>query len=112
MVTLVLVSILGAVILGALGWLLAIGDDSLPEEEPAGPDLGPVDGPLRAADLPALRFRLAFRGYRMSDVDAALSRITEAMNDLEARPRPRTRAATKVTGNALTEAADAPPDGL
>lgn len=88
MVTVVLVSLLGAVILGALGWLLALGDDGLPEESPTGPDIGPVDRPLRAADVPSLRFGLAFRGYRMSDVDAALARLADSMTVMESRLEP------------------------
>jgi len=32
-------------------------------------------GPLQAEDLAAARFALAFRGYRMADVDAVLARL-------------------------------------
>jgi DivIVA domain-containing protein len=35
----------------------------------------PADGPLRPADLRAVRFSTAFRGYRMSEVDALLDRL-------------------------------------
>ena len=34
-----------------------------------------VDGPLTAQDLRRVRFSTAFRGYRMSEVDALLDRI-------------------------------------
>ena len=37
--------------------------------------LVPVDRPLEAADLRRVRFSLAFRGYRMSEVDALLDRL-------------------------------------
>jgi DivIVA domain-containing protein len=37
----------------------------------------PVEGPLRADDLRRVRFSLAFRGYRMSEVDALLDRLAE-----------------------------------
>jgi DivIVA domain-containing protein len=35
----------------------------------------PGDGPLRAEDLRRVRFSLALRGYRMSEVDALLDRL-------------------------------------
>ena len=35
----------------------------------------PVDGPLTAHDLRQVRFSTAFRGYRMSEVDALLDRL-------------------------------------
>jgi DivIVA domain-containing protein len=37
--------------------------------------LVPADGPLAADDLRRVRFSLAFRGYRMSEVDALLDRL-------------------------------------
>ena len=35
----------------------------------------PAEGPLGADDLRRVRFSLAFRGYRMSEVDALLDRL-------------------------------------
>ena len=43
----------------------------------------PEAGPLRAEDLRRVRFSLAFRGYRMSEVDALLDRLAK---ELEAAP--------------------------
>lgn len=40
---------------------------------------GVPEGPLRAQDLADLRFDLALRGYRMSQVDATLHRMTEEL---------------------------------
>jgi DivIVA domain-containing protein len=37
--------------------------------------LVPADGELTAEDLRRVRFSLAFRGYRMSEVDALLDRL-------------------------------------
>lgn len=34
-----------------------------------------ADGPLTAADIRGVRFSTAFRGYRMSEVDALLDRL-------------------------------------
>ena len=37
--------------------------------------LVPADGAITASDLRRVRFSLAFRGYRMSEVDALLDRL-------------------------------------
>ncbi len=37
--------------------------------------LVPADGDITASDLRRVRFSLAFRGYRMSEVDALLDRL-------------------------------------
>jgi DivIVA domain-containing protein len=39
--------------------------------------LVPADGPVTAEDLRRIRFPLAFRGYRMAEVDALLERLAE-----------------------------------
>lgn len=39
----------------------------------------PESGPLTAADLRRVRFSLAFRGYRMSEVDALLDRLVREL---------------------------------
>jgi DivIVA domain-containing protein len=39
------------------------------------------DGEVGADDLRRVRFSLAFRGYRMSEVDALLSRLAREMED-------------------------------
>ena len=48
----------------------------------------PADGPLTAHDIRRVRFSTAFRGYRMSEVDALLDRICAEME-----PEPSTEAA-------------------
>lgn len=51
------------------------------------PDLAlPEDRPLGAEDLRRVRFPLAVRGYRMSDVDAVLSRLAAELEDRTATP--------------------------
>jgi DivIVA domain-containing protein len=42
-----------------------------------------ADGPITARDLERVRFTVAFRGYRMSEVDSLLERL---MEELESRP--------------------------
>jgi DivIVA domain-containing protein len=47
----------------------------------------PADGPLSGDDVRRVRFSTAFRGYRMSEVDALLDRVAA---ELEAGSRPDT----------------------
>ena len=42
-----------------------------------------ADGPITARDLERVRCTVAFRGYRMSEVDSLLERL---MEELESRP--------------------------
>lgn len=44
----------------------------------------PVDRPIRADDVPGLRFDLALRGYRMDQVDHTLERLRLDLALLEA----------------------------
>ena len=51
------------------------------------PDLAlPADRPLVARDLRSVRFPLAVRGYRMSDVDELLARLATELEDRETGP--------------------------
>ena len=43
----------------------------------------PRDGPITADDLRRIRFPMAFRGYRMAEVDALLSRLAEEREQAE-----------------------------
>ena len=45
----------------------------------------PVEGPLRGADLRRVRFSLAFRGYRMAEVDELLDRLASQLESSEGR---------------------------
>jgi DivIVA domain-containing protein len=54
--------------------------------------LVPADTPIGPADLRRVRFSIAFRGYRMSEVDALLDRLaTEQERAAEAPPAPEGR---------------------
>jgi DivIVA domain-containing protein len=46
-----------------------------PAYDDAADSLVPRDGPVTAEDLRRIRFPLAFRGYRMAEVDALLERL-------------------------------------
>jgi DivIVA domain-containing protein len=48
--------------------------------------LVPGDRALEAEDLRRVRFSLAFRGYRMSEVDALLDRLAREMEERAAQP--------------------------
>ncbi len=45
--------------------------------------LVPASGPLSGEDLRRVRFSLAFRGYRMSEVDTLLERLASEREDLD-----------------------------
>ncbi|MET9439199.1 DivIVA domain-containing protein [Streptomyces sp. NPDC006610] len=45
----------------------------------------PPDRPVGRADIDALRFPLALRGYRMADVDDALGRLAAELAERDAR---------------------------
>lgn len=46
----------------------------------------PAEGRVTADDLRRVRFSLAFRGYRMSEVDALLARLAAEREDDEGEP--------------------------
>ena len=49
----------------------------------------PAEGPLSADDLRRARFSLAFRGYRMSEVDALLDRLAREREEGSSEPGDR-----------------------
>jgi DivIVA domain-containing protein len=73
---------------------------SMPPAYDDRPDLAlPEDRPLAAQDLRTVRFPLALRGYRMSDVDAVLARLATELEDRD-RPTPREAPADDASGDA------------
>lgn len=81
-------AILIVLALGAVAVVAAGKGTPMAEAYDDRPDaLVPADGPLVGADLRRVRFSLAVRGYRMSEVDALLDRLAgqlEAAGDREA----------------------------
>jgi DivIVA domain-containing protein len=65
----------------ALGAIAVIasgrGTPMSPAYDDAPDALVPADGPISADDLRRIRFPVAFRGYRMAEVDALLERLAE-----------------------------------
>ena len=66
-----IVAVIGAVAVAATGRGGAMAEtfDDRPDSRV------PADGPLTGQDLRRVRFSTAFRGYRMSEVDALLDRL-------------------------------------
>lgn len=62
------------------------GSGPLPDSAPQRlHDPLPPDRPVTRADVDALRFPLAARGYRMADVDDALNRLAAELAERDAR---------------------------
>jgi DivIVA domain-containing protein len=79
------------VLLGVLGVLFAAGvlatreGPILADAPPDVADLALPEEPLRPEDVRGLRFSLAARGYRMSEVDRALERLAAELADRDRR---------------------------
>lgn len=74
-------AILVVLVMGGVAALAAGRGAPMSEAYDDRPDaLVPKDGPLRAADVRQVRFSLAFRGYRMSEVDALLDRVAQQLD--------------------------------
>ena len=87
-------AILVVLAMGAIAVVAAGRGTPMAEEYDDRPDaLVPAEGPLTADDLRRVRFSLAFRGYRMSEVDALLDRLAHQLtaSDPEAPQRPPQR---------------------
>ncbi len=81
-----LTAVLVALVLFAVAAVAAGRGGSLQMEDRAtGGRPLPLDRPVAAADIAALRFGLALRGYRMAEVDAALDRLGNALLDRDGR---------------------------
>ncbi len=88
-----LVAVLTALaILGVLAALFLAAVLATRESEglaPAPPDVADLalpDGPLSAEDVRGARFGLSLRGYRMSEVDALLARVSEQLAERDGVP--------------------------
>ena len=71
-----LFAILVVLAMGGVAMVASGRGGSMPPAYDDRPDLAlPADRPVGAEDLRTVRFPLALRGYRMSDVDALLDRL-------------------------------------
>jgi DivIVA domain-containing protein len=79
-------ALLGVVLLLLSAALLSTRDGEVLADAPQDlPDLDLPDRPLQAQDVDRLRFSLAPRGYRMSEVDAVLDRLAAELADRDRR---------------------------
>ncbi|WP_408898778.1 DUF6278 family protein [Nocardioides sp. R1-1] len=65
--------------------------------------LVPADRPLAAEDLRRVRFSLALRGYRMTEVDALLSRLAREREDEDPAGAPTSAAAPSALARVMAE---------
>jgi DivIVA domain-containing protein len=69
-------AVLVVLLMGAVALVAAGAGGSMAEVYDDRPDSRvQADGPLTAQDIRTVRFTTAFRGYRMSEVDALLERL-------------------------------------
>lgn len=81
------IAVVAAIVFGVVALALGRAEGM----RPAPPDTGAVgvpDGPVTPAAIERTRFGLAFRGYRMGEVDAVLDRLRDdiARRDGEHQP--------------------------
>lgn len=70
--------------MGAIAMLAAgRGEPMAPAYDDRPDAVVPADRPLAGDDLRRVRFSLAFRGYRMSEVDALLERLAGELAERE-----------------------------
>lgn len=82
-----LFAILIVLAMGGVALVASGRTGALPEEYDDRPDVLVPAGRLAGEDLRRVRFSLAFRGYRMSEVDTLLARLAEQL-DAAANDRP------------------------
>ena len=84
-----LFAILVVLAMGGVAMVASGRGGSMPEAYDDRPDVVlPTDRPIGAQDLRTVRFPLALRGYRMSEVDALLARLATELEDRDAPPAP------------------------
>jgi DivIVA domain-containing protein len=81
-----LLGLLGVLaVLFATAVLATRSDPLLAEASPDRPDLALPDGTLGPDDVEQVRFSMAVRGYRMSEVDDVLSRLADELAQRDRR---------------------------
>jgi DivIVA domain-containing protein len=87
-------AVLVVLLMGAVAVVAAGAGGSMAEVYDDRPDSRvQADGPLTAEDIRTVRFTTAFRGYRMSEVDALLERLATELDEArreQAQRRERT----------------------
>ncbi len=81
-------AILVVLVMGAIATVAAGRGTPLAPEYDDRPDVLVPAGRLGGEDLRRVRFSLAFRGYRMSEVDALLDRVAAQLEESRPEVRP------------------------
>lgn len=98
---LMIAAVIGAVVFGIAVFIFGRGEQLAPLSPRTSPTELP-DEAMTGADVRRVRFPMALRGYRMSDVDWALERMADELDRLR----------TDVSGTPGELVSVAPPDGL
>lgn len=108
-----LFAVLIVLAMGGVALLAAGRGRPLAEEYGDRPDsLVPVAGPVQADHLRRIRFSLAFRGYRMSEVDELLDRLAHELDErADDKPGAEPGAERAVEPGKSGPSADDGPDG-
>lgn len=93
-----LFAILVVLAMGGVALVASGRTGALPEEYDDRPDVRVPAGVLRGDDVRRVRFSLAFRGYRMSEVDTLLARLADQL-DAHAAADPETSDETSDEGS-------------
>lgn len=84
-----LFAVLVVLAMGGVAMVASGRGGSMPPAYDDRPDVVlPTDRPIGAQDLRTVRFPLALRGYRMSEVDALLARLATELEDRGDPPAP------------------------
>ena len=95
-----LFAVLVVLVMGGIAMVASGRGGSMPPAYDDRPDLAlPDDRPIAAPDLRRVRFPLAFRGYRMSEVDALLARLATELEERQG-DEPGTEPGTEPDGPA------------
>lgn len=81
---LVIAAVIGLVIFGIAVVIFGRGEQMAPLSPRSSPTELPDDG-MTGDDVRSMRFAMALRGYRMSDVDWALERMADELDRLNAQ---------------------------
>ena len=82
--TLLQILIVLAVVAGVGAVAAGVVRGGLPDAESSVAQAPLPEGPLEVGDVSAVRFSVAFRGYRMDEVDAVLDRLSDELAERDA----------------------------
>ena len=103
-------AVLVVLVMGGVAMVASGRGGSMPPAYDDRPDLAlPDDRPVAADDLRRVRFPLAFRGYRMSEVDALLERLSAQVDAAGPDDEQPAEPVVEAPAEPVAEAPTAPP---